>query len=420
MRVIEDDYARLFFPVPHFNFLGLKEEKCVCVLSVQKSPAPHYPFTSAYLDMGTAYEALLIDKHGHDRFQLSSMSLQTSSGVGKKDPEIVLEDLFNSRVPNRDISFYNVTQPSLAEDVLAMTQKHSQRVTKFKVAVLYVLPGQLDLMEIFANQPAEDSKFWDFMDAIADRVNLAGWPKLRYRGDFGSDSEEDTYYAVWKGIEMMFHIAPWFIPEQHRRLIGNDICFIIYYDHPKYEPMNSAAIAQLGTVPQVFSVVQPAPPSEGDNIFRLGFLNRTNLKPYGPPTPPSTYLFDLSDLKDYLFTKLHNGFAMAMTCPPMNRLFETPRAASIEELGVKYPREKRKHIKRLDKVKKKALRMERRDTNSSEDLYVRVISGRSLTSRDANGYSDPYVTLTLHDQKEKTHVVKKVSSCSLCLRLAYV
>eukprot|EP01128_Nolandella_sp_AFSM9_P006026 TRINITY_DN3028_c0_g1_i1.p1 TRINITY_DN3028_c0_g1~~TRINITY_DN3028_c0_g1_i1.p1 ORF type:complete len:1097 (+),score=269.14 TRINITY_DN3028_c0_g1_i1:55-3291(+) len=404
MKVIDDDYENDFYPKAHINFLGMKEEKAVCLISMQRSPQPHFSAISSYVDMGTAYEALLVDKHGHYRFQVSSISLQTAVSK-QKETELILEDMLNSRVPTRDIQFHYVSHPDVPEDLLSLNKKHSQKVTKFKTAVLYVLPGQTDLMEIFKNQPPPESDFWKFLDSIADKVNLSGW--TQYRGDFGSDSNEDTYFTVWKGIEMMFHIAPWFIPEQHRRLIGNDICFILYYDNPKYEAMDSSAIASLGTVPQVFAVVQPAPPTEGDSMFRLGFLNRQNLKPFGPRTPPSTYLFDLENMKDYLFTRLHNGFAMAMTCPPMNRLFETPRAASIEDIGEKYPREKRKHIRRLDKEKKRALRMERRDTSSSQDLVVRVMSGKNLVSRDANGLSDPYVILTLVDQKEKSNVVKK-------------
>jgi hypothetical protein len=51
----------------------------------------------------------------------------------------------------------------------------------------------------------------------------------------------------------MLHVGPLMIPEQHRRLIGNDICVIIFYEHndDKYEPFNTEALTQIGTVPQV-------------------------------------------------------------------------------------------------------------------------------------------------------------------------
>jgi hypothetical protein len=50
----------------------------------------------------------------------------------------------------------------------------------------------------------------------------------------------------------MFHLAPWMEKEQHRRLIGNDIGFIVYYDDPTcMTSFNPAFLEGLGTVPQV-------------------------------------------------------------------------------------------------------------------------------------------------------------------------
>ena len=51
-------------------------------------------------------------------------------------------------------------------------------------------------------------------------------------------------------MEIMFHVAPWLTKEQHRQLIGNDMCFIIYYDN-LVEPLEPIAMDALGTVPQV-------------------------------------------------------------------------------------------------------------------------------------------------------------------------
>lgn len=57
---------------------------------------------------------------------------------------------------------------------------------------------------------------------------------------------------------MMFHVAPWLTSEMHRRLIGNDICVLVYYDEPNPAlSLNPLVFDGLGTVPQVFAVVQP-------------------------------------------------------------------------------------------------------------------------------------------------------------------
>jgi len=193
---------------------------------------------------------------------------------------------------------------------------------------------QSELKDIFENKPPPASPFWSWLNRFATRIKLKGWKN--YRGDFGDvDQDQEAYFTVWKGIEIMFHVAPLMDPEGHRRLIGNDICVAIYYDHSQLKPFVPTPIDALGSVPQVFAVVQPH-----ESLYRFGFFSRQSIKPFTPEAPPFDYEFDISNLKDFLLTKLHNGLVMAFNCPPMNRLFSTPRAATIKDLGVNFPKEK--------------------------------------------------------------------------------
>jgi len=143
------------------------------------------------------------------------------------------------------------------------------------------------------------------------------------------------------------------------------------------------------------------------SLYRVGFFSRQSIKPFSPEAPPFDYSFDVGNLKDFLFTKLHNGFLMAMNCPPMNRLFSTPRAATIKELGVNFPKEKKATKKKREKQKEKKLKQDRERTQEKEELILRIIAGRNLVSADSNKMSDPYCIATLLDQKQKTAVVKK-------------
>jgi len=201
----------------------------------------------------------------------------------------------------------------------------------------------------------------------------------------------------------MFHVAPYLSSEQHRRLVGNDICVLIYFDEPNAAlTLSPLAFDGLGTVPQVFAVVQP----QEQDTYRLGFFRRSNLKSYGPECPPSAYTFNVADVKDYLFTKLHNGFAMAMVCPPMNRLFITPRAATIKALGEKYAKEdKKKMRKERERAEREKVRTGRRE--GGQNVVVTVVSGRNLVSRDDNGLSDPFIVVHFVDQREKSAVIRK-------------
>jgi hypothetical protein len=54
-----------------------------------------------------------------------------------------------------------------------------------------------------------------------------------------------------------YHIAPILNSEEKRRLIGNDIAMIFYYDAPSSSQFDLFGIDTFGEVPQVFAVVQP-------------------------------------------------------------------------------------------------------------------------------------------------------------------
>jgi hypothetical protein len=71
-------------------------------------------------------------------------------------------------------------------------------------------------------------------------------------GREGVDCTKDTYYTVWNEVEIMFHCAPLLNEEQVRRLIGNDISIIIYYDDPTMlSSFNPDPLYELGSVAQV-------------------------------------------------------------------------------------------------------------------------------------------------------------------------
>lgn len=51
----------------------------------------------------------------------------------------------------------------------------------------------------------------------------------------------------------MYHVSTMLNAEQHRRLIGNDVCVIIFQESTCVDPLKF----DIGQVPQVFGVVQP-------------------------------------------------------------------------------------------------------------------------------------------------------------------
>lgn len=72
----------------------------------------------------------------------------------------------------------------------------------------------------------------------------------------------------------MGHVAMWMNAEQQRRLVGNDVLFVVFleegpppspppyslcasYCDPGAPPFDPEPLDSLGTVPQIFCVVQP-------------------------------------------------------------------------------------------------------------------------------------------------------------------
>lgn len=107
--------------------------------------------------------------------------------------------------------------------------------------------------------------------------------------------DQFSYFTVFEGIQVMFHLAIWFNAEQHRRLIGNDIVFIVFHEADS-GPFDPTSLDQLGTVPQIYCVVQPL-----GARYRVCVVARPNIKIFGPPLPRS-YSFDGPTLRSFLLT----------------------------------------------------------------------------------------------------------------------
>jgi len=182
--------------------------------------------------------------------------------------------------------------------------------------------------------------------------------------------------------------------EQHRRLIGNDVVFIIFHEEGKsFDP---GPLDAVGTVPQVFIVVQPFDNSE---YYRIGVFTRPNIKPYLPYIP-AKYSFHHSDLKNFLFTKVYNGYCQALSCPPMNRLFEVPRGSTISELGEKYITINKQRPRERKPIKPKL------DEDDPSQIYINVIGANFESSNNIEPF-DAYCIVTIADQKQKTKPQKK-------------
>lgn len=94
---------------------------------------------------------------------------------------------------------------------------------------------------------------------------------------------------------VIYHVSVLMGAEGHRRLIGNDVCTIFFRDENS-EPFDVTAVTNLGTMPQVFIVVQPK-----GHKYQVSSFSRKTIKPY-PPTVPN-HLFTLKEARQFILTK---------------------------------------------------------------------------------------------------------------------
>jgi len=232
---------------------------------------------------------------------------------------------------------------------------------------MYGRPGQNSPKDMFLNGIHGDKcsdAFWKFANLMGHEINLAEWNG--YRGDMGK--EGITYAETWKDITVIYHLAPKMGAEGHRRLIGNDVGVIFFFDPAEGLTFNPSQISELGQVPQVFGVVQPV----GEK-YRLAFFHSVNIKSYGPTIPDS--LLTAGEMKDLLLMKMYNGLVMTTYCPPLNRLFFIPRAQTLEAIVAEFPADPKKSRK-AKTIKDKAKTSEKK--NKFDKDSVQKIDGDEL------------------------------------------
>eukprot|EP01126_Amoeba_proteus_P055141 TRINITY_DN6827_c0_g4_i2.p1 TRINITY_DN6827_c0_g4~~TRINITY_DN6827_c0_g4_i2.p1 ORF type:complete len:398 (-),score=81.96 TRINITY_DN6827_c0_g4_i2:160-1353(-) len=342
LRFIRDNYRHEFYPEENCSFIGVKVKggETNALLSLSSTCAN----TSDDVNLDCIVVVILklpsnldgehcaikITKKDHNVFTIKSNDAEkTGTLFTRKKMEKEFENHLNETLT--PYIFYHAAYPEISDSILKIEEKHPQNNKAFKVALLYSNGSESTLQDYFSHNLASSSpSFWKFLDLLATRISLNGWQK--YRGDFGVHINQDSYYTVWKEMEIMFHVGLMMNSEQHRRLIGNDVVFIIFHDC--FFPLDPKPLDSLGTVPQVFCVVQPLLSDE--NHYRIDSFARPNIRPFKPFLPRST-AFHKSVLKDHLLSKVYNGYCEALSRPPMNRLFEVPRSATINDLFYKYP-----------------------------------------------------------------------------------
>jgi len=274
-----------------------------------------------------------------------------SIGVLRRKHKInELEEYFQLREP--ECIVYYVKNPTFRNHLLSIEQKHPQSISNMKIAIIYCKAGQKSAQEWFQNNSGSD-QFWKFVNLMGSKIDDIS-THTGYKGDVGKGI---AFYDRWKGLEIIYHVAPRMNTEMIRRLIGNDIATIFFLENGSFDP---TPIDELGTVPQIFIVVQPF-----QKKYRLAYINKTNIRDYGSSFPDGV-LFSGLELKDRILTKFYDGYVMTKQCPPMQRLFYIPRGSALEDLGKKFPYESKKDRKNREKAELRKRQVLQKNVNLME------------------------------------------------------
>jgi len=173
--------------------------------------------------------------------------------------------------------------------------------------------GQTTPEEIFAN--ATDTKKW------VQFLKIMGVPE---------DYELSNNKSCWKDKTVIWYISSKLSSEAQRQFIGNTMC-IIFYMEADTQPFDYQILKNMGAMLQFCVVVRP----HNDHCYRLGCIYRESLKTFECDLPEN-YLFHDEILKDFILSKVHNGYISSRMYPPINKLYEIPRGNTIREVAQKY------------------------------------------------------------------------------------
>lgn len=234
----------------------------------------------------------------------------------EKDKEKEAE-IFSQRVEkyfqrvNSSVKWFKLGKDAqVIADIANIENQHRQVVKSLEIALVFCEKRQTNPVEMIQNRTISGTyqKFLEIM---------------------GVPCNQPKCLTEWRGHTIKFYLAAMMDEEDSRRYIGNTQCMIIFKESP--DQFDPSEIGNAGNVTQFFVIVQP----HADGNFRVGCIQRSTLLPFGPRLP-SNYRFDESELKRYILTKVHNGYMTTRSCPPLSRMYEQPRASSIQDLAVKY------------------------------------------------------------------------------------
>jgi RAP1 GTPase activating protein 1 len=332
---IESDawYATYFKSAEHFNFLAVEDS--------------HGPVSISVMRDGDLVRAIVRTEKVQDKLAVpASVLLKGSGSLGKKDKRGLLKSIVP---PGWHLKNVREVKETKHIDELAMFETNELQ-TKFKWGVLYAKHGQTKEDQMFANNETSEH-FKEFLSTLGETITLNGW--TGYTGGLDTNKNMTGTQSVFTSFhdhQIMFHVAPMLphdpeCPQQleRKRHLGNDVVVIVFMDNDNVSGLSTNdPEAYLPTTirthfQHVLAVVQrdPTASTPGKPRYRLHVSRKSDVPPFGPELP-SPSLFDKTQLRNVLLSKLINGERAALKAPAFERAISRTRSGFIQYYHQEY------------------------------------------------------------------------------------
>jgi hypothetical protein len=325
-------YATFFQHTEHFNYLAVE--------------STHGPVSISVMRDGDLVRAIVRTEKIQEKIAVPvAVLLKGSSTLGKKDKRGLLKAIIPPGWHLKNLR--EVKESKHIEDLVTFETNEMQ--TKFKWGVLYVKHDQKTEDEMFANNEMSPH-FKEFLAILGETITLKDW--TGYTGGLDTNKNmtgRQSVYTTFNDNAIMFHVAPMLPYDsecsqqlERKRHLGNDVVVIAFVenDNQTTSLLNDPAPYLPTTVrthfQHVLAVVQRDPTSvEGRPRYRLHVARKSDVPSFGPELPNPS-VFDKSQLRNVLLTKLINGERAAFKAPAFERAISRARSGFIQYYHKEY------------------------------------------------------------------------------------
>ncbi|XP_047492045.1 uncharacterized protein LOC125041252 [Penaeus chinensis] len=315
----QETYEKYFYGTEHWNYFTQDEDLGPVILSLKQETS-----------------------NGRDQFRIMVRGISYTVH-GLVPASCVFADRYNreevvrsfGREINLNPPLVLGQLPDIPEELLKLDQVFIK--SELKVGVVYVRDNQFTEEEILDNNETSPL-FEEFLQILGDKVRLKGFDK--YKG--GLDTVHDltglySVYALWRNIEIMFHVSTLLPYEKHdpqklqrKRHIGNDIVCVVFLEADN-TPFSPACIKSHFL--HTFIVVRTSPRIKfKPTRYEVAVVSRDEVGAYKP------YLWEQSCFekgpmfREWLLTKIVNGERASYSAPKFARMQDRTRSQMLEDL----------------------------------------------------------------------------------------